>query len=131
MPFFILVMVGCQSPQEVKFQQYMSQGEHLYATHCMNCHQSDGSGLGRLIPPLKNSYAIDHLSLAVCSIKYGLEGDITVDSVKYNGKMPANPALTSLEIAEILTYITNSWGQRNEMISVDKTDSLLQECNRY
>jgi cytochrome c551 len=46
-------------------------------------------------------------------LKYGINGPMIVNNVEFNQPMPANPDLTDLEIAEILTYIGNTWG--NEM----------------
>ena len=42
--------------------------------------------------------------------------------------MPAQPELSNLEIAEILTYISNSWGNQSGFISVSKVATSLVDC---
>lgn len=123
--------MSCGQQKDAKFQQYLSNGERLYKTNCQNCHQSDGSGLGKLIPPLNNDFASKNTQLVSCSIKYGLEGPIDINGRVYQGKMPASPHLSSLEIAEIITYITNNWGQKNEMVSVEQVEQMLKQCENY
>lgn len=94
--------------------QYYSNGRKLYKTICANCHMENGQGLGRLIPPLANSdYLLKNRSDLPRTIKYGINGPMIVNNIEFNQPMPANPDLTDLEIAEILTYIGNTWG--NEM----------------
>ena len=126
-----LVLMGCTTGNKdaLKLTQYLNQGSKLYQQHCSNCHQTDGSGLGQLIPPLNNNFSSENIVLTVCSIKNGLEGVITVEDKTYDRIMPANRQLTSLEIAQITTYITNSWGQQNGLTDVLITDSILTRCN--
>lgn len=97
-----------------KETQYYSNGRKLYKTICSNCHMENGAGLGRLIPPLaKSDYLISNRTDLARVLKYGINGPMTVNGVNYNQPMPANLNFTDLEIAEILTYIGNTWG--NEM----------------
>lgn len=97
-----------------KETQYYSNGRKLYKTICANCHMENGEGLGRLIPPIaKSDYLLKNRSDLSRMLKYGINGPMIVNNVEFNQPMPANPDLTDLEIAEILTYIGNTWG--NEM----------------
>ena len=127
---FILLVVACVPGQrDVKFQQYYAEGELLYQQHCANCHQADGSGLGRVYPPLAKSDFINTNPEAVlCLIKYGVAGEMVVNGVTYNKPMPGIPALTELEIAEIATYIFNSWGNTSEMVEVNQVPTILATC---
>ena len=87
--------------EKVRYEQYMVQGEQLYRTHCSNCHQAEGTGLGRLIPPLAQSdYMLADIDRTLCLIKNGLQGEITVNGEAYQQPMPANEALRDLEIAQ-------------------------------
>lgn len=101
-----------------KFQKYLIQGRDLYKVNCSSCHQLDGNGLKKLIPPLAHSdYLRNNQSKSVILIRNGATQPITVNGVSYTPTMPAHPTLTNLEIAEIITYINNSWG--NEFGFVD------------
>lgn len=128
--------VGCQSDKNkysgheaIKYNQYLFQGKQLYQAHCLNCHQKDGSGLGKLIPPLSSNFVKEQKKIAICGIKYGLEGPIKVNKVEYNGVMPGNTRLTPLEIAEIMTYISNSWGNEFGMVTIRDVEESLKNCN--
>ncbi|HCZ35216.1 MAG TPA: cytochrome C [Cytophagales bacterium] len=115
--------------RDVKFQQYYAEGELLYQQHCANCHQTDGSGLGRVYPPLaKSDFMITNPDAVLCLMKYGIEGEMIVNGVTYNKAMPGIANLTDLEIAEIATYIHNSWGNTREMMEVNQVTPILATC---
>lgn len=113
---------------QVRLKQYRVQGAKVYATYCSNCHQQDGKGLASLYPPLANSdYLLENLPRAACIIKNGQNKEIVVNGVAYYQMMPANP-ITNLEIAEVLTYIGNTWGNEAGLIGVKDVDKWLKEC---
>lgn len=114
----------------VRLRQYFVQGQQLYQQHCSNCHQTDGTGLAQLYPPLAQSdYMLEDIQRTVCLIKYGLAGEIIVNGKDYNLEMPPNTQLTDIEIAEIITYITNAWGSEYGLISVTEVTGLLKACD--
>lgn len=120
---------GKKSENSVKFQQYFVEGEQLYLQHCSNCHQMSGKGLGLLYPPLDESdYMDDNLSEVICLIKNGTSGELVVNGKKYNQAMPGIPSLTNLEIAEIATFIYNSWTHEQGIIEIRAVNKMLQEC---
>jgi mono/diheme cytochrome c family protein len=112
-----------------KYAKYMIQGKQLYTTHCSNCHQENGDGLGKLFPPLaKADYMLADIPRSICTIKNGLQGEIQVNGKTYNQAMPALDRLTNLEIAEISTYIYNSWGNEKGMIELETVEESLSNC---
>lgn len=114
---------------ELKFRQYAVQGRFLYEQHCANCHQADGSGLGTLIPPLAQAdYLQQNKEQVVCIIRHGLKGSIVVNGKEYNQPMPANPPLTAIEIAQITTYIFNTWGNQEGFVEVGEASRILNNC---
>ncbi|HZX74561.1 MAG TPA: cytochrome c [Cyclobacteriaceae bacterium] len=125
-------LAGCvtNSNQSAKFQQYYVQGEQLYLQHCGNCHQKNGSGLGLLYPPLNTSDFMDnHVEESICLIKNGASGEMIVNQKQFNHEMPTLP-LTELEVAEISTYIYNSWGRQHEIIEVQQVETALSKCKK-
>ena len=113
---------------QLRLQSYIANGQRLYNTYCANCHQRDGRGLRRLIPPLRQvSYIKDHKKVA-CLIKYGAQGPMQVDDIIYNAPMPAHKQLRNIQIAEIMSYIGNAWGNREGLIAVKKVELLLDSC---
>lgn len=119
------------SIKDPKVLQYAIEGKILYENYCANCHQKDGSGLGKLIPPLNPSdYMRADVGRTARIIKHGLEGEIVVNGVEYDRKMPANPNLTNLEIAQIMSFIYNIWGNNEGVIDANAVDNFLKDKNQ-
>lgn len=107
--------------------QYAIPGKKLYESHCANCHQSDGRGLGRLIPPLREAdYFEASIPRTAWIIRHGQSGEITVNGGKYNQSMPPNPKLKPLEIAQITTYLYNIWGMEEGVITGSEVEVFLK-----
>ncbi len=132
--FLILSISSCNGGNHrnfIKLSQYMVQGMFHYREHCANCHQVDGTGLAKLIPPLAASdylMKLDNASLA-CQVRYGLRDSIIVNDTFYHQEMPGLPRLTPLEIAEIVTYVNNTWGAETGLYGVKQTEKDLANCN--
>lgn len=123
-----LAFAACESKEELKRDQYYSEGYQLYTINCANCHQADGKGLANLYPPIVGSKYVSKTEPLVCIIKNGLEGEIVVAGKTYNRPMPANPKLSDIEIAEIITYISNSWGTETTYTRTDSVTAILLRC---
>ncbi len=99
--------------------QLIGEGKGLYNTHCAACHQPNGQGLAGAFPPLaKSDYLMEDRSRALETVIKGRSGEITVNGQTYNAVMPGMGHLTDAEIAAILTYTTNSWGNEASAFSV-------------
>ncbi len=115
-----------------KFEQYFVQGEQLYLKHCSNCHQRNGTGLGLVYPPLNKSDYLEHnFEEVVCLIKNGKKGELIVNGKSFNQAMPGIPSLSDLEIAEIATYIYNSWENEKGIVEVQVASGILTRCEKY
>lgn len=132
LPFtFILttVFVSCQSESEIEYQRYYVQGRNIYQTQCKNCHAENGEGLGELFPPLKQAdYLKKNKDQLACIIQNGLKGAIQINGKTYKAQMPAQTQLAPIEIAEVITYVTNSFGNEQGMYSVEKVNLDLRNC---
>jgi len=123
-----VVIVSCQSEESLEFKRYYSSGAEVYLTHCQNCHGGNGEGLSALIPPLTDSVYLKNNKAALpCFVKKGLKGSITVHGKEFNDAMPAGE-LSSMEIAQVLTYIGNSFGNKLNTISIDRVEADLDKC---
>lgn len=129
-PFLLLVLalVSCQSSEELKREQFYSEGYQLYTLNCANCHQADGSGLANLYPPIQGSSYLMRKADLVCIIKNGLAGEMHVNGKTFNRPMPANPKLPDLEIAEIVTYVNITWGKDSTYTPTDSVTAMLTRC---
>ncbi|MCB0496108.1 MAG: cytochrome c [Cyclobacteriaceae bacterium] len=115
------------SADKIKFEKYFIQGRDLYKTNCLSCHQKNGQGLKKLIPPLAGSdYLKNNQAKAAQLIMDGAWETIRVNGVDYKPTMPAHKHLTALEVAEILTYINNSWGNEYGLVDGNKAAEYLK-----
>ncbi|QEC53259.1 mono/diheme cytochrome c family protein [Anseongella ginsenosidimutans] len=126
----ILCLFGaCDNKQELKKKKYIAEGMVLYRNHCQNCHQTNGTGFEKLIPPLTDTlYLRLNRDRLACIIRYGMDEAITINGQVYNQPMVPNEKLTDMEIAEILTYITNAFGNSQEMFTIREVRLALQSC---
>ena len=93
----------------------IKSGKSLYEDFCLRCHMPDGQGQIGIIPPLaKSDFLFKHMEESIKAIKFGgIDGEITVNGVKYNSKME-KMGLYDDEIADIMNYTLNSWGNKYE-----------------
>ncbi len=85
-------------------------GKQVYNQVCAACHQPEGQGIANVFPPLAASdWLVDGSDRAIAAIIHGLSGKITVNGVDYNSVMPAMTNLSDEDIANVLTYVYNSW----------------------
>lgn len=98
------------------FQFAMKKGASTYNA-CAGCHQATGVGQPGAIPPLAGSEWVTGGTERIARIAmHGLIGPVTVKGMNFNGVM-VPPALNDTEIAQVLTYIRNSWGNQAPMIT--------------
>ncbi len=98
--------------------QQIAAGEVLYKGTCSVCHQQNGEGLASVFPPLAGSdYLMADMTRAIGVVVNGLSGPVTVNGSEYNSVMPPMSQLNNDEIANILTYVTNTWGNNAEAVS--------------
>jgi mono/diheme cytochrome c family protein len=123
------IIVSCQSEEQLEFQRYYTGGKILYEKNCQNCHSAKGEGLSNLIPPLTDAVYLKKNKVALaCMVKYGIrETIITVNGKAYEGAMPATD-LAAVDIAKVLTYVTNSFGNKMGVITAENAESDLLKC---
>jgi len=127
--FLLFVFIAsCQSEQGIEFARYYSSGSLLYQSHCQNCHGTKGEGLNALIPPLTDTLFIkNNIHLLPCLVKNGLRGKVTINKREFTEKMPPND-LAPIEIANVLTYVANSFGNKRGTIDVTQVGNDLNNC---
>lgn len=97
--------------------QQIADGKNIYGNTCFACHQSEGQGIPSAFPPLaKSDYLNADVNRAVDAVIFGLTGEITVNGEKYNSVMTSQN-LTDQEIADVMTYVYNSWGNNKTVVT--------------
>ena len=105
----------------------MEKGKRVYNQTCFACHQATGLGLPGVFPPLaKSDYLMADKERAIRGIIKGQSGEMTVNGQKFNGVMP--PVMINDEqIAQVLTYVRNSWGNEGDIVTVDEVKRVHAE----
>ncbi|ALJ06279.1 cytochrome C [Pseudalgibacter alginicilyticus] len=112
--FTAITFVFCQNKQNPKLQESIERGRAIYTDFCVNCHMPAGEGVPETFPPLaKSDYLMKNREASIRGIKYGQSGEIVVNGKTYNGTM-APMGLSDDEVADVMNYITNSWGNKND-----------------
>jgi nitrite reductase (NO-forming) len=97
----------------LSLDQQIKAGEALFSGTCSVCHQANGQGIEGVFPPLAGSDLLAATPKRAVDIALnGLSGALTVNGKPYNSVMPPMSQLNDDEIANILTYVTHSWGNK-------------------
>lgn len=116
---FLIFTVTCSLI--FKFHGKQTTPVQLYNKYCLTCHQQDGRGVRGMFPPLVGNEKITGSKTDLISIVlFGLEGPITVNGKDYNQPMPPQAYLNDKQIADILTYIRSSWGNKAPSVTQEE-----------
>ncbi|WP_374164162.1 cytochrome c [Arcticibacter sp. MXS-1] len=128
-PALAFCLASCQSDSDLNYARYYTNGKQLYDTYCLNCHNNDGEGLKGLIPPLTDTtFLRQNRERLACIIKHGLDEKIRVSGREYDFQMPGNESLPDIDVAALVTYITNSFGNDQGLYSQEDAALHLQNC---
>lgn len=103
---------------ELTKSEKLKIGATLYTNYCQSCHQVGGKGVAGAFPPLAKSDFLNADPLrAINIVMKGKSGEVVVNGQKYNGVMPSVD-FDDKNIASVITYILNSWGNNGGEITV-------------
>jgi mono/diheme cytochrome c family protein len=113
------------TPEQETVSESYARGKEVYSDFCVTCHLPSGKGIPGNFPPLDGSdWLTDKKTESLKAIKFGLSGPIEVNGEKYNNVMAAL-GLSDQEVADVMNYISNSWGNtsKNE-VTLEEVSSL-------
>ena len=97
----------------------MASGKAVFGKTCITCHQADGLGVPNMNPPLvKTSYVLGDKAKLIKIVLGGLSETIDIGDNTYSGVMPAQDFLKDQEIADVLTYVRNSFGNKASAVTL-------------
>jgi len=97
----------------------IGRGKSVYAQTCLTCHQADGGGVPNLNPPLiKTTYVLGDKNQLARIVLNGLKVPVEIDGDTYSNAMPAQNHLNDQQIADVLTYVRNSFGNKTSQVRV-------------
>lgn len=111
-------------PNATSLSQRIEYGKQIYSQTCYACHQPNGEGIANAFPPLaKSDYLNADVDRAISNLLHGLTGEITVNGKTYNSIMPAQN-LSDEQIANVLTYVYNSWGNSKQEVKPEQVQKV-------
>jgi mono/diheme cytochrome c family protein len=100
------------------------QGKSIYTQYCLTCHQADGLGVDGMNPPLaKTDYVLGDKTRLIGVLVNGLKG-VEVNGEEYHGVMPSQSYLTDQQMADVLTYVRNSFGNKASAVTVSEVKAV-------
>ena len=104
-----------QAPGTLKAS--IERGQKVYAAQCLTCHQADGGGVSNMNPPLiKTKWVLGDKTKLIQIVLQGLSTGVEINGDEYHNVMAAHDFLTDQEIADVLTYIRNSFGNKAKAV---------------
>jgi len=118
--FFFFVSSSFSAIQPPGVKASIERGKKVYTATCLACHQADGLGVERMNPPLeKTKWVLGNKKALAKIVINGLKGgEIEIDGDNFHNPMPPQGAqLTDLQIADVLTYVRNNFGNKASAVT--------------
>jgi mono/diheme cytochrome c family protein len=91
----------------------MARGQIVYTSVCLACHMADGGGVQNMNPPLINTtYVLGNKAALIKIVLHGFNEDVEINGKTYSNTMSPHDNLTDQQIADVLTYIRHSFGNK-------------------
>lgn len=128
----ILTLSSSAVAQDTPSAEVLSQGQQTYMQVCFACHQPTGLGLPNMFPPLANSdwVAAPKPDRLIRMVLHGMTGPIKINGQPFTTPAPLMPpqgaALTDEQIASVLSYVRNSFGNQASMVTADEVKAIRE-----
>ena len=127
----VAVAAAAAAAGTLTLEEQVKAGAVLFNGTCSVCHQNDGAGVANVFPPLaKSDFLAADKKRAIGIPLNGLTGPVTVNGQPYNSVMPPMSQLNDDEIANILTYVLNSWGNPGGRVSTEEVREIRESTSR-
>lgn len=105
--------------------EQLKRGAAVYARTCIACHQPTGKGLPPVFPSISETpIVVGNPELPIKFILHGLMGPITVGGTTFNSMMPPVPGVSDQDIADVLTYVRQSFGNKGSAVSLEQVKAV-------
>ncbi|MGI4865891.1 MAG: c-type cytochrome [Janthinobacterium lividum] len=103
----------------------ITRGAVVYKNVCLTCHQADGYGVPNLNPPLiKTTYVLGDKAKLAHIVLAGLQEPVEINGDEYRQHMPAQAYLTDQQVADVLTYVRNSFGNKASAVQLSEVQAV-------
>jgi mono/diheme cytochrome c family protein len=115
--FFIPAAFFVFITQDKILKESMARGKEVYSLYCQNCHMEDGQGMEGVNPPVAKTTYLKDTKKNIGIILNGQTGEVVVNGKKYNAIMLPLNYLDDKQIADVLNYVRNSWGNKYPIVT--------------
>src|SRR5450432_2940843 len=109
--------------QKSSYRLSMDSGKVVYIKQCLSCHQADGRGVTNINPPLDGKVVTGDKKKLIEIVINGQVIHEEINGKTYQNTMPPNPNIIDQEIADVLTYIRNSFGNKASAVNLSEVKS--------
>ena len=106
------------SSNQNKLSASIERGKKVYTDRCLTCHQVDGGGVQNMNPPLtKTKWVLGDKAQLIQIVLKGLSTGVEIDGDSYHNVMASHADLSDLQIADVLSYVRNSFGNKAKAVT--------------
>lgn len=106
----------------------LDSGKVIYTTYCLPCHQADGRGVSKQNPPLVNTdWVLGDKTRLIKVILNGLNEPVEINEEEYDNPMPPHNFLTDKQVADVLTFVRNSFGNKADAVLPDEVKQVREK----
>lgn len=114
---FCFLATGLAAAAQDGITASIERGKKVYENTCLACHQVNGGGVPGMNPPLKKTkFVLGDKKALIGIVLKGLDKEIEVNGETYSNTMPSFAALSDKEIADVLTYVRNNFGNKASQV---------------
>lgn len=127
---YLIVISSClgqlQAQEDMKAS--MERGKKVYESTCLACHQANGTGVPGMNPPLKQTkWVLGDKTTLINIMLNGMDEEIEVNGDYFDNVMPPQSHLNDKQIADVLTYVRNSFGNKASAIKEEEVKKLRKK----
>ena len=123
--FFAALLLTAALQAQVKKKEHhsslksaMARGKVVYNNICLACHMADGNGVPTLNPPIvRTEYVLGDKARLIKIVLNGFKEDVAINGQKFSNNMSPHKDLTDRQIADVLTFVRKSFGNKANRVS--------------
>jgi mono/diheme cytochrome c family protein len=102
-----------QAAHQTTARTAIARGKIVFTNVCLACHMADGGGVPNMNPPLINTtYVLGNKAALIKIVLHGFSEDVEINGKTYSNTMGAHGDLNDRQIADVLTYVRRSFGNK-------------------
>jgi mono/diheme cytochrome c family protein len=110
--------ISASAAAQEELKASMERGKKVYEATCLACHQANGGGVPDLNPPLKKTkWVLGDKTTLIKVVLNGMDEEVEINGKYYENTMPPQSTLKDEQIADVLTYIRNSFGNKADAVT--------------